>query len=1109
MIFETSNKCIILLLSISVLILSSCSSSDKRFELMDSSHTGIDFMNNLEQTPELNIFNYLYFYDGAGVAAGDFTGNGLPDLYFASNQGENKLYLNEGEFKFRDITDQAFNISTSDWSTGVTIVDLNDNGLLDIYVSNVGGYLELDGSNQLFINKGINEEGIPQFEEKAEEYGLDFKGLATQAVFFDYDLDGDLDMYLMNHSLHSFDTFVESTLREESHPIAGDRLLRNDGGTFTDVTEDAGIYNSALGYGLGIAITDFNQNGYPDIYIGNDFHEDDYLYLNNGDGTFTESLEKMINHTSYSSMGNDVVDINNNGLVDIFSLDMLPDNYEMRQSAAEDDPLDIYNMKQSYGYKHKFSRNTLQLNRGNGMFSEIGKLAGVHATDWSWAALGADFNNSGYVDLFVSNGIKRRTNDLDYINFISDDEIQNRLRGTIDEDVLKLAEKAPSVKIPNYMFTNGGSLKFDNVSEEWGINEPTFSSGAIYVDLNNDGDLDLVVNNVNQKASVYRNLTREKFSQANYLKLKFEGPEGNRFGIGTKVSIPLEENEIIIRELFLSRGFQSSVEPILHIGLNSLDIIPELHVKWPNGNTEILKDVRANQQLTINYETSSPPQESLSETRNQKLFKEITADVQVNYEHEENSFIEFNREALIPHMVSREGPALAIGDVNSNGLDDFYVGGARRQNGSLYLQREDGTFVEENIPDFEVDNPAEDVDAHFADFTGNGLLDLIVVSGGNEYTGMSEYMLPRLYINDGEGNFKRDKERIPDIFLTGSVAAVTDVNGNGLQDIFIGARTIPWRYGEKPTSYLLLNQGEGYFEVDKSEFGILFSDLGLVTDAKWADMNNDGFLDLIVASEWSDIKIIHNSDKTITNIHNSSGIWNTVSVADLNNNGRVDILAGNLGLNSKFKASDNYPIRMYVNDFDGNGSIEQIVTYVDEEGEERLFARKDELGEQMPYIHERFESYTEFANASLGEVIDQDKLDNAIQYSVTDLSSSVFYSEEDGFRRKSLPLTSQFSTIQNFLVVDVNGDGIEDVINVGNFFDANIQRGRYDAHYGEVLLNNGSGLLTHLPNHEIDWYLEGQIRNMDLIKIGNQNTIVTAENNGSLRFFRILKTEAD
>lgn len=1109
MISELSHKCAILLLSVSVLFLSSCNTKDKRFELMDSSQTGIDFMNNLEPTPELNIFNYLYFYDGAGVAAGDFTGDGLPDLYFASNQGENKLYLNEGDFEFRDVTTQAFNTSTSDWSTGVTIVDINDDGLLDIYVSNVGGYLELDGRNQLFINMGLDEEGVPQFEEQAEDYGLDFQGLATQAVFFDYDLDGDLDMYMMNHSVHSFDTYTQSTLREESHPIAGDRLLRNDGGTFTEVTEEAGIFNSALGYGLGIAVTDFNQDGYPDIYIGNDFHEDDYIYINNGDGTFTESLGEMINHTSYSSMGNDVVDINNDGLIDIFSLDMLPDNYEMRQAAAEDDPLDIYSMKQSYGFKHKFSRNTLQLNRGNGKFSEIGKLAGVHATDWSWAALGADFNNSGYVDLFVSNGIRRRTNDLDYINYISDDEIQNDLRGTIDEDVLKLAENAPSVKIPNYMFANDGTLFFDDVSEKWGLNQPTFSSGAVYVDLNNDGDLDLVVNNVDQEASVYRNVTREKFPAANYIKLKFEGPEGNRFGIGTTISIPLEKDKVLTRELFLSRGFQSAVEPVLHVGLDSLDVIPELHIKWPDGNTEILENVSANQQLTLNYEDDSNPQESESEDSDLQLFEEITEDVEVDYKHEENSFVEFNREALIPHMVSREGPALAIGDVNGDGLDDFYAGGARRQNGALFLQQDNGTFLEKTIPDFEEDNPAEDVDAHFADFTGNGALDLLVVSGGNEYSGTSEYMLPRLYVNDGEGNLTRDTERIPEIFLTGSVAAVADVNDNGLSDIFIGARTIPWRYGEKPTSYLLLNQGDGFFEVDESEFGERFSDLGLVTDAKWTDMDDDGLPDLVVASEWSDIKIIYNTDEAITNVPNSSGIWNTVSVADLNNDDRPDILAGNLGLNSKFKASENGPIRMYVNDFDDNGSKEQIVTYVDEEGEERLFARKDELGEQLPYIHEQFESYTGFANASLDEVIDQDKLNDAIQYSVTDLSSSVFYSEEDDYRRESLPVTSQFSPIQNFLTVDVNGDGAEDVINVGNYYDANIQRGRYDAHYGEVLLNDGSGILTHLPNREYNWYLEGQIRKVDLIEINGQKVMVTAENNGSLRFFRILNTEAE
>jgi enediyne biosynthesis protein E4 len=1098
----------LLLLLVYLLFSFSCKSeSEKRFELLNSADSGINFINELTPSPQLNIFNYLYFYDGAGVAAGDLNGNGLPDLYFTSNQGTNRLYLNRGDFKFEDVTDIAFKNTDNFWSTGVTLVDINGSGMLDIYVSNVTGYREFEGYNQLFINTGNDEKGIPIFEEKAAEYGINFSGLSTQAAFFDYNRNGLLDMYLMNHSLHEFGTYDSSRIRQEHHPLSGDRFFRNDGGVFTDITEEAGIYSSKLGYGLGIGIGDVNQDGYPDIYIGNDFHEDDYLYVNNRDGTFTESLEDMIQHTSYSSMGNDIIDINNNGLLDIFSVDMLPEDYEKRQSAAEEDPLDIYNLKLSYGYKHKFSRNTLQLNRGNGKFSEIGMLAGVYATDWSWAALGADFNNSGYVDLFVSNGIKRRTNDIDYINFISLEETQTQLRGELTEEDLKLAERAPEVKIPNNMFKNNGSLFFDDVTDEWGFHQRTFSNGAIYVDLNNDGDLDLVINNVNQPASVFRNMTREKFPDSAYLKFKFNGPKGNTYGIGSKITIPMEDERVITRELFLSRGFQSAVEPVLHVGLDTLSVIPEIHIRWPDGKVQLLRNIDINQTLTVEYsEAAVPVGENTEPVSSVELFKEITDELNFQYKHEENSYIEFNREALIPHMVSREGPALAVGDVDENGLEDFYAGGARRQPGSLFIQQHDGTFIEKQVPAFETDKEYEDVDAHFADFTGNTHSDLLVVSGGNEYSGSSEYMLPRLYINDGNGNFIRDHDRLPEIYLTGSVAAIADINKNGQLDIFIGARSLPWNYGKKPESYLLVNKGDGYFEVDKSEYGKQFSDLGLVTDARWADMDNDGRLDLVVASEWSNLKIVFNDvNKGVTTIPNSSGLWNSVFLADLNNNGSPDILAGNLGLNSKFKAGETEPLRMYVNDFDGNGTVEQIITYIDGEGQERLFARKDELGEQMPYIHERFETYSEFANANLYEVVDRRRLDEALEYKVTDLRSSVFYNNENGFTRKALPDENQFSPIYTFLVRDLNGNGNNDVISAGNFFEVNIQRGRYDADYGSVLINDGNGNLERFANCKINWYLTGQIRKIDVIHIGNTPVLILAKNDEKLQFFLINK----
>lgn len=1088
-----------------LLALSACSfGAEKRFESLDPQETGIGFVNELHPTPELNIFNYLYYYDGGGVAAGDLGGDSLPDLYFTSNEGPNRLYINRGDFRFEDVTDRAFEAHPDFWSTGVVLVDINGDAMLDIYVSNVGGRDPFEGHNQLFINRGNDQSGIPRFEERASEYGLDLIGLSTQAVFFDCDVDGDLDLYMMNHSVHAFETFTDTTLRRKRHALAGDRLFRHEGDGFTETTDEAGIYSSALGYGLGVGVADLNQDGHADIYVGNDFHEDDYLYLNNGDCTFTESLGEMIRHTSYSSMGNDLVDIDNDGLIDIISLDMLPEDYENSKASAAEDPPEISDLKRSYGYKDQVSRNTLQLNRGKGKFSEIGMLAGVHATDWSWAALGADFDNNGHADIFITNGIYRRTNDLDYIHLVTRDDLQQRLRGDLTEAELELANNAPPANIPNYMYRNDGSLFLDDVSEEWGFGQPTFSSGAVYVDLDDDGDLDLVMNNVNQPASVYRNMTRERFPEAsNYLKVRFNGPEGNTFGIGTRITIPRDENDVILRELYPVRGFQSSVDPVLHAGLDSLDVIPELHVRWPDGKRQTLRNIRTGQTLSIDYADADDPAEEEPATARAALFEEITGWLDISYKHEENSFNEFNREALMPHMVSREGPGLAVGDVDGDGLEDFFVGGAKRQPGVLFIQLEDGTFKEKAVTAFQEDFISEDVDAHFVDFTGDGNRDLLVVSGGNEYSGTSEYMLPRLYVNDGAGNFSRDPDRLPKTWLTGSVAAVGDVNGNGLPDALLGARAVPWNYGTRPTSYLLINRGDGYFETDTTGFGKRFSDLGLVTDAQWADMNGDGKPDLVVASEWSNLKIVYHSGERPVEIPGSAGLWSTLALADLDNDGRPDILAGNLGLNAKFTASNTAPLRMYVNDFDGNGTIEQIITWIDGNRRERLFATKDELGEQLPAIHQRFETYWAFAEAELEEVVNRRLLDRAVQYSVNELRSVVLYNRPDGFSKVELPITSQFSPIRDFLVVDLNGDGFPDVISAGNFHDANAQRGRYDADYGSVLINDGNGRLKHLPNRDIDWYLEGQIRRIQLIRIGDMPVVIVAENDGPLRFFRI------
>ena len=687
--------------------------------------------------------------------------------------------------RFKDISDRLAEAERPNkWTTGVSMVDVNQDGLLDIYVCEVGSYLKIEGDNKLYINQGNDESGIPSFKQEAKKFGLDLVGFSTQASFFDYDLDGDLDMYQLNHSVHSNGTFGKSDIRNSSHPLAGDRLMRNDNGRFTDVTQSAGIYNSPLGYGLGIGISDINNDGYPDIYIGNDFHEDDYLYINQGDGTFKESLEQMIRHTSRFSMGNDLADINNDGLIDILSLDMLPRDYQMLKASGGEDSYDVYQYKLKFGYKDQHARNTLQLNRGNNKFSEIGLLSGIAATDWSWSGLVADFDLDGMNDIFVANGIVGRTNDLDYINFISNDAIQYRLEGDMSDDELVLTEKMPKVLIPNYAFKNNGDLTFEDVSSEWGLNQPTFSNGAIYVDLDLDGDLEIVTNNIDQEASIYLNNTLEQTPSANYLKMKFAGPDLNPKGVGVKVTIPFAETTII-RELYPVRGYQSTLSHSLHIGLDSIENVDQIRVEWPDGKAQLLRNVPSNQTILVSYSDASLMEDDNLIRTPQPNPEDISATTGVKFEHRENNFVEFHRESLIPYMISAEGPAYAQGDLNGDGLDDLFFGGAKHQPSYIYIQLANGQFEEQKLQE---DSVYEDVDAKIADFDNDGDNDLIVLSGGNEFFGESDYLRPRLYLNGGGGSLQKDVSAFSNLYVNGSKLAIADVDDDNDLDIFIGAR---------------------------------------------------------------------------------------------------------------------------------------------------------------------------------------------------------------------------------------------------------------------------------------------------------------------------------
>ena len=1097
------------------------SPADARFERLPSSRTGVTFSNDLKMDPVMNIFNYMYFYNGGGVAVGDLNGDELPDLYFTSNQQDNRLYLNRGDFRFEDVTEAAGVAGQTGWTTGVNMADVNGDGLLDIYVSQLGEHMTFRGANQLYINLGTDADGIPVFEDQARRYNLDLVGYATQSAFFDYDRDGDLDMYMMNHSIHQNGTFGKRVeLRDSIHPRAGDRLLRNDGDTFTDVTLEAGILSSVLGYGLGLSVGDINLDGWPDIYVGNDFHENDYLYLNNRDGTFREALNESMMHTSRFSMGNDIGDLNQDGFPDLISLDMLPEDPVILKASAAEDPFDVYYFKLNFGYNYQFARNTLQVNRGSVpgkpgqvRFSEIGLQAGIAATDWSWSSLLADLDNDGRQDIYIANGILGRSNDLDYINFLQQPENQAPIQSDIvkDED-LALTEQMPEIKVPNYVYQNQGSLNFVNRSRDWGLGQDSYSNGAAYADLDNDGDLDLIVNNVNEEAFIYRNRTQET-ETAQVLKVNLEGAGKNPYGLGTKVILRFADSEeYIVRELQTTRGYLSSVDPRLLIGLGDRARIDELTVIWPTGSSQVLRDVPAGS-VTLRESEASAPFDFADFRRRiegDPVFTELPLRG-VDGKHEENMFVEFNREPLMPHMVSTEGPALAVGDVDGDGLEDFYHGGGKRQAGALYRQSRDGTFTRGNVPAFRADSLHEDIDAVFLDSDGDGDQDLIVVSGGNEFAGDdSGANAPRLYRNDGTGHFERDREALPSIYLTASCVLPADVDGDGDPDLFIGGRAVTSHYGVMPRSYLLINDGTGKYRDATAEWSEDLVEAGLVKGGAWADVNADERPDLILAAEWSPVRIFLNEGNRLRESENNglaaaTGWWNCILPGDFDGDGDIDLLAGNLGNNAKLTASPEEPIRMYYNDFDDNGTAEQLLTHF-YQGQERLFSTRDEIVGQLVDVKKKYLKYADFARAELGSLIPARKLAEAKLVEANTLQNSIAWNEGNGsFRLEPIAAyAAQWSPIKSGWVADFDRNGIDDVATFGNYYENNIQMGRYDASYGLVLMGS-SGQQMHALSMEAGGLdVAGQTRRAEQIELANGTVgILLARNNDTPRLYRL------
>lgn len=1040
------------------IIFTACNQSTPTLFLKhDSSTTNIEFSNVLDENSGLNILNYLYYYNGAGVAAADYNNDGLIDLYFTSNEGADKLYLNLGNFKFKEVSQASGIMNKTGWTTGVSNIDVNNDGLMDLYICKVAGILGLEGHNLLYLNKGTNSDGVPLFEESSEKYGLDFTGFSTQSVFLDYDLDGDLDMFLLNHSTHPNKNYGNGNKRNGFDPQAGDRFFKNNNGKFEDVSSSAGLFQGVTGYGLGVSVGDLNNDGYPDLYVGNDFFENDYLYVNQQDGTFKELISTdpdRVGHTTHYSMGNDIADINNDGLADIISLDMLPADIKTYKTSGLEFPYQTYSNYLRNGFAPQYMQNTLHLNLGNLRFSETAFLNGIAATEWSWSPLFADFDNDGLKDLFITNGIKGATNDMDYIKFISNEKIQMQLNKGESVDLAMLTQELPPKKVRNFMFKNIGQKGFKDTSNEWLNGEPGFSHGSVYADLDNDGDLDLVVNNTDSPASIYENTANNSKKSNNYLKVNLEGPETNKLGIGTKVFVYAGGKQQV-QEHYLSRGYLSSLPAGLHFGTGENSKVDSVKVVWADGRYTLHENIRANTTLEIVYSNSIKavfPEDKGTEP----LLK--LADTLLNFKHTEQSSLDFNKQILAPFAYSNLGPKISVGDLNNDGLEDIIMGGGKTQPLHIWNQNAAGKFELQNLSIFEENAISENTDQLIIDVEGDGDLDIIVVSGGNEFK-TGEALKPQLYYNTPDGYIK-DSINFENIYLNASSISAADFNKDGLADLFITANIKAGKFGDEPRHYLFENKGNGKF-MDVTN--VYFKDkLGIIQAVKWADMNADGFPDLVVVGHWISPSIYLNQNgknflKVQNGLENNSGWWNSVEISDFDNDGDLDIIAGNWGLNTRLKANKKQPLKMYLNDFDDNGVSEPVITYF-YEGEETVLASKDELDQQMPFLKKTFNTYNEFAEADFKSIFPKEKVDNAIRKEVTELASCYFENTGDGrFIKHQLPNEAQASAVFAIEKYDFNNDGYEDVLLAGNNYEISTQLGRLDASHGTFLLNNGKG----------------------------------------------------
>jgi len=1073
------------------LLLSCGNKSSTLFTELDRSKTGIDFRNLLAEDETLNVSHYIYFYNGAGVAIGDINNDGLQDIFFTGNMVKNRLYLNKGNLEFENITAQSHVSEKQGWCTGASMVDINQDGLLDIYICRSADDNPEKRKNLLFINNGDLT-----FSEQAEKYGLADNGYSTQASFFDYDKDGDLDCFVLNHSIAQYSLGVAENpaMKNMKEPAFASRLYRNDNGTFVNVSDSAGIISNVLSFGLGIAVSDFNNDGWPDMYISNDFQESDYFYLNNKNGTFTESFGKCMDQASLNSMGSDAADFNNDGKTDLITLDMLPESNSLQKTHSSGNSFDKTSLFVSRGFQPQYMRNMLQKNNGDGTFSEIAQLAGVSNTDWSWSALFCDFDGDTNKDLFISNGFVKDFSDLDFINFSSNTLAKSKT-GEKKASLKETLKQMPEVKISNYIFRNDNGKKFINETSEWGIDKPVVSSGSAYADLDNDGDMDLVVNNSNDYASVYENQLN-KLQKKNYIKIVLEGSAQNKNGIGTKVKLFTSGKELL-QEQFPVRGYQSSVELNLNFGLDTMNKIDSLLVIWPDDKYQVIRNVQANQ--TLKLKASDAKQVfTYMKQESSPLFTSETLD---NVVHKENQFNDFTVQRLLPNYLSRQGPGLAVADINGDGKKDLFIGNGKGFSNQLFIQSQNGftpvsnSAISQNIF-------SETTAAEFFDADGDGDMDLYIAHGGYEFTESDSLLQDELFINDGKGNFSLKKDALPPLHFSKSCVKAADIDNDGDSDLFIGGRVIPGKYPLAPPSKILLNDGKGNFKDGTKTVAPFLDSLGMVTDAVWIDVNNDKIKDLVVAGEWMPIKVFVNNGQSLSDASGSfikfasNGWWNRIVSTDMDDDGDMDLIIGNAGLNTQFSVNEKEPMELTYGDFDKNGSLDPILCYYVQGISYPLFSR-DDIAEQLPFLKKKFLSYKNYSTAILKDIFSPDQLSASRTLEATTMETIYLENTGKEFIVHHLPPEAQYAPVYGIVAADFNGDNKKDILLAGNNSWTRVKFGRYSANHGTLLSGDGKGNFMYIPQDKSGLKINGNTRNAALI---NENKIVLGINDGKAIF---------